>query len=88
MPKAFPKFRLRLAAVKTGDFGPCGLAVYDASGECVVIHDGAVVETLADARSSWEDDVELSYRKVCTSDGFEGDVLWWDFDGRSGFEEV
>ena len=93
MPKALPKFKLHVAAVKPGDFGPCGLAVWaDDYRTNEIVYDGHLVEALGEVwievDGSPDDRYELEYRKVRTSSGFEGTVCWHAFDGRSGFEKI
>ena len=98
MTNATAKFRLHIAPVLPGDFGPVGYAVFALNHVGVVtIKDGAVVEALGEVEVSVEHefddeggrfDVELGYRKVRTEDGFEGTVCWHEFDGRSGFEAI
>ena len=87
------KFKLHVPAVKPGDFGPCGYAVFASDHVGIItIKNGAIVEALGEVRIEVEgapDDLyEIEYRKVRTSCGFEGTVCWNDFDGRSGFEPV
>ena len=79
------KFRLHVPAVKPGDFGPSGLAVYSEQGQCVVIRDGALVTSLGPVWDETEDagladECVISYRKVRTEDGFEGTVCWCGFE--------
>lgn len=80
------KFRLHIAPVKPGDFGLSGLAVYNEACDSVVVEDGAVIEALGPLMTDHGEGED--YRKVRTSDGFEGNVIWWPFDRRSGFEAV
>lgn len=92
------KFVLVLPAVKPGDFGPCGLAVYgDDYKDSRLVRDGDVVEAIGEVEVSEERDyddegclqiTELGYRKVRLADGFEGTMCWSDFDGRSGMKAV
>ena len=88
------KFKLHIAPVKPGDFGPCGYAVWSPVGlvGTVTIYDGAIVEVMGpvqvETEGSYDDQYESSYRCVRTESGWVGRVCWHDFDGRAGFEEV
>ncbi len=91
------KFTLVLPAVKPGDFGPSGFAVYsDDYSTSRLIADGAVVEAVGEVRTEREyeytcdgrEEYVLAYRKVRLSDGFVGEVCWHDFNGRDGFRPV
>jgi hypothetical protein len=82
------KFKLTLASVKPGDFGPSGYAVYNEKCECVVIRSGSVVEAIGDVTVGRDHGDNISFRMIRTSSGFEGLVCWVEFDGRSGFEPV
>lgn len=93
MTNAAAKFRLHVAPVKPGDFGPVGYAVWaDDYVSSEVVRDGDVVEALGEVRveleGDFDDRYEIAYRLVRTSTGFVGTVCWHDFDGRSGFEAV
>jgi hypothetical protein len=89
-----PKFKLHVAAVKPGDFGPCGLAVWSPTGlvGTVTIYDGAIVEAMGPVdvctEGAYDDKYEVAYRCVRTESGWVGRVCWSEYDGRSGFEAV
>lgn len=87
MTNAAAKFKLHLAPVKPGDFGPCGLAVYSPTGlvGTVIITDGAVVEPIGPVTTDGEG---VSHRAVRCENGWTGSVCWYEYDGRSGFEAL
>ena len=88
------KFILRIPAAKPGDFVPSGFAVYDEKAESVIVKDGDVIEAVGEPYTDvedrgTEDECVITYRRVRTSDGFEGNVVWCVYDGtHSGFEVV
>ena len=86
-------FRLHVAAIKPGDFGPCAYAVWASDYKSsVTVADGAIVEAIGPVETSvegdYDDRYELQYRNVRTSDGFEGMVCWHEYAGHSGFEAL
>ncbi len=85
------KFVLVLPAVKPGELGPSGYAVWAEdyrSNE--IVKDGDVVEAVGNVyvemRGRYDDRYEMAYRRVRTASGFVGTVCWQDFNGREGFK--
>ncbi len=84
------KFSLVLPAVKPGDFGPSGFAVWSEDYKSSeVVRDGDVVEALGEVRveteGAYDDMYEIGYRLVRTTTGFVGTVCWHDYNGHDGF---
>lgn len=88
-----PKFKVHVAPVLPGDFGPCAYAVWSADYKSsTVVVDGDVVEAVGEVEvcteGAYDDMYELEYRVIRTAAGFVGKVCWSAFNGRSGFEAV
>ncbi len=86
-----PRFKLHIPAVKPGDFGPSGFAVWCHSST-EMLHDGDIIEADGDIvtcnEGSYDEEYMVSYRQVRTLAGYVGTVIWSDFDGRIGFEAL
>lgn len=81
------KFKLHIAPIKPGDFGPIGYAVYSPTGlvGTVIIYDGAIVEPIGPITVDGEG---IAFRTVRLESGWTGRVCWHEFDGWTGFEPV
>jgi len=83
------KFVLVIPVSKPTDFVPSGFAVYNEEGQLVILGDGSVVEVVGPVTTEVEDECVIQYRKVRTTDGFVGRVVWVLTDGKhSGFEPI